>query len=215
MMKRKKLVDYVVADTHFGHEFMLKVEPTRALMLKNSSKRNFDDLMIDRWNTQVKDDDHILHLGDVVFKNSPKLTKRLKGDITLLVGNHDSKEHIEFYKSIGWDIIDDLRLLIPKADEYISDIKDNFSQERLSHRYLACLVQDTEDERVMFSHFPVFDDNVYDKKKYKDIVEILEYIFIQTDCTINIHGHTHSRPAKESFCNSACLELNEFNLKRV
>jgi len=66
-------------------------------------------------------------------------------------------------------------------------------------------------KRVIFSHFPIFDDNPYDKK-YSIITTILEYIFKETQCNINIHGHTHSKIAKENFCKSACLELNNFEI---
>ncbi len=67
----------------------------------------------------------------------------------------------------------------------------------------------------MFSHFPVFDDNIYDKEKYKHIAEPLEYLYTATGCNLNIHGHTHSKPAKEPFCKSACLELTEYEVKRL
>ena len=51
---------------------------------------------------------------------------------------------------------------------------------------------DIDDNRVLFSHFPVFDNNSYDKK-YQKITNILNRIFILTHCKINIHGHTHSK----------------------
>ena len=46
----------------------------------------------------------------------------------------------------------------------------------------------------MFSHYPVYDDNQYDRKnpKIAPRMETLENIYDLMDCDYNIHGHTHS-----------------------
>ena len=209
-----KIFDYVVSDTHFGHLNMQRVEPSRTTFTQMRGYSSFDEMIVQEWNDTVGEDEYILHLGDVVFKNVHKLTKRLNGNITLLVGNHDREEHITYYRGIGWKIIDSICLEIEKPLVFMTKLKSKFSKEVLSHRYVACLVVDIEGERVMFSHFPVFDDNKYDKK-YADITQVLEYLYIETGCSCNIHGHTHSKPAKESFCKSACLELTDYKIMKL
>ena len=61
----------------------------------------------------------------------------------------------------------------------------------------------------MFTHFPLFNDNPYDEK-YKNITDILQYLYKELDCDFNIHGHSHSKGAKEDFCISACVEKIDF-----
>jgi len=202
--------DYIIADTHFGHENILLYEPSRLQKARIEGYEDFDEFMIDVWNERVKPNDKVLHLGDFAFKNGYKIAQRLNGDITLIRGNHDRDEHIRFYKKLGWGIIDKITLNIPKPHIIFNSIKKSFSKEILSNKLLACLVCDIDDKRVMFSHFPVFDDNPYDKK-YSNITSVLEYIFEESKCDMNIHGHTHSHGAKEPFCKSACLELNDFD----
>ena len=116
-----------------------------------------------------------------------------------------------FYKKLGWKIIDKLILDIPKPHIIQNKLKKEFSKDELNDPLLACLVTDINNKRVIFSHFPVFDDNPYDKK-YRKITKILEFIFNETKCKVNYHGHTHSKRAKEDFCLNVCLELNEFQL---
>ncbi len=202
---------HISANTHFGHTNILLYEPSRLQKARMECYESFDEFIVDIWNDTVKKDDKILHLGDFAFKDGYRIAQKLNGDITLLIGNHDKKEHIGFYKKLGWKIIDKITFEIPKAHIVINSLKKEFTKEELSESLLACLICDLKDQRVMFSHFPVFDDNPYDKK-YSKITKVLEYIFKETKCDINIHGHTHSKRAKESFCRSACLELNDFKI---
>lgn len=208
------MIDYIIADTHFGHASMLEFEPSRKLEAIQCGYQNFDDMLMNRWNRTIDQKTTILHLGDVALKNAHSKLKRLQGDITLLVGNHDSVDAISFYKTLGWHIIDKIILDIPESQVYLETLSNLFTSKQLSHRFLAAWVVDIGEERVLFSHFPLFDDNPYDVK-YKPITEILEVLYLDANCTLNIHGHTHSQPAKESFCKSACLEMTYYEIKEL
>lgn len=79
---------FFVSDTHFGHANIIKY-----------SKRPFSDVdqmneaMIKNWNSQVKPNDTVWHLGDFAFMNLFKfkiLGRRLNGHINVCLGNHDS-----------------------------------------------------------------------------------------------------------------------------
>jgi calcineurin-like phosphoesterase family protein len=82
---------FVVSDTHFGHENILKFRDSNT----NELIRNFSDIhdmneyMVDRWNKTVNDDDIVYHLGDVYFGKGHEVLPRLKGRKRLLLGNHD------------------------------------------------------------------------------------------------------------------------------
>lgn len=81
-------MNYYIADTHFGHENIIRF-----------SKRPFanatemDKALIDNWNSRVTDDDDVYILGDFAYrsKNPMWYAKMLKGKKHLIVGNHDSK----------------------------------------------------------------------------------------------------------------------------
>lgn len=82
---------FVISDTHFGHENILKFRDSNT----NELIRNFSDIhdmneyIVDRWNKTVNDDDIVYHLGDVYFGKGHEVLPRLKGRKRLLLGNHD------------------------------------------------------------------------------------------------------------------------------
>lgn len=96
--------NYITADTHFGHTNINLYEPSRVSKAQTEGYDTFDEYMIDTWNDTVRDNDEVLHLGDFAFKDNYKIAEKLKGNITLIVGNYDKKEHIIFYKKLGWKI---------------------------------------------------------------------------------------------------------------
>lgn len=200
-------IKYITADTHFGHVSINFHEPSRITKAQIEGFKDFDEYMICTWNETVNDDDNVLHLGDFAFKDSYKIAKKLKGKVALIIGNHDKQKHLDFYKELGWKIIDNIVLDINGS----KDIYNKLPQDIINNRLLACLIKDVDGQRIMFSHFPVFDNNPYDEK-YKEVTTILEELFINLNCDTNIHGHTHSDIAKEKFCQSACLELNDFKM---
>lgn len=201
----------IIADTHFGHTNILKYEPIRIQKAKMEGYKDFDKFLIDWLNRNIKADDEVLHLGDVAFKDNYKLAKKLNGKITLIKGNHDKEKHIEFYKSIGWKVIEDIKIEVEDFDKsYLEYLKYKYDKKTLSRT--ACLVKDINNKRILFSHYPVFNDNPHDEK-YKKVTELLQEVFNICNCDINIHGHTHSYCVNDKRCINACLEANDFNPK--
>jgi calcineurin-like phosphoesterase family protein len=50
--------------------------------------------LIEAWNSVVKKDDEVFHLGDFCFKGYDKwveIIKQLNGQITIIKGNHDKQ----------------------------------------------------------------------------------------------------------------------------
>lgn len=84
------MTKFFISDTHFNHTNILKFE---------DEKRPFntievhDKVLIANWNRHVREDDEIIHLGDVCFKQSSTLDilmPQLNGIKTLILGNHDT-----------------------------------------------------------------------------------------------------------------------------
>lgn len=70
------------------HANILKYCPNR----KFTTIEEHDEFIINAWNSVVKDDDTIFHLGDFAFSvvdDSLPILSRLKGKKVLITGNHD------------------------------------------------------------------------------------------------------------------------------
>jgi len=80
---------YFTSDTHFSHqpEFLWKPRGF-------SSVEEMNEAIIERWNSIVKPNDIVYHLGDTMLNDNEKgieCFKRLNGQIFLIFGNHDSE----------------------------------------------------------------------------------------------------------------------------
>lgn len=210
---------FLIADTHFGHENISKHEPIRKYSAFNNGFKNVDDLMIYNWNKTISDGDTVFHLGDFAFKhkNIAELSNLLNGNKILLVGNHDKQKDINILEENGWKIIDSIVIDIDSSKKVMfimQKLNRIFQIDKNKNPLACCYIKDIGNSRVMFTHFPLFNDNPYDGK-YNNITKIFEYIYNELDCDINIHGHTHSKGAKKSFCKSVCVELIDFKPIRL
>jgi calcineurin-like phosphoesterase family protein len=83
-------MDFLTADTHFGHANVIHFDPRPFATIEER-----DEALIDRWNAKVKDRHRdVFHLGDFAFRNKRPIewyTSRLYGRIHLIFGNHDDK----------------------------------------------------------------------------------------------------------------------------
>ena len=100
-------VRYFISDTHFGHEKCWSTfkradgSPLRAF----SSTEEMDETMVERWNSVVKPEDSVYHLGDfVINRRFMHIGHRLNGRKRLVRGNHDLFKTQE-YIDIGFEEI--------------------------------------------------------------------------------------------------------------
>ena len=112
---------FVTSDWHFNHEKPFLYEP-----------RGFDAVwkmnneIIARYNSLVKMDDEVFVLGDCMLGNNAvgaECIKQLKGQIHLILGNHDTNNRVEIYRGC-WNICD---------IQYADRIKYNGYHFYLSH----------------------------------------------------------------------------------
>lgn len=93
---------FVIADTHFGHENIIKycsrpfqsVEEMNKVMLKN-------------WNNTVSQQDLVIHLGDLYLgkkAEAREFLKKLNGRKILIMGNHDNWSE-SFYRECGFETV--------------------------------------------------------------------------------------------------------------
>lgn len=88
---------WFTADTHFGYRGILAME-----------RRPWDDIarhdedLIHAWNSRVRPDHDVFHLGDFAMNSSAERCQsvfaRLNGRKHLVVGNHDGARHL----ALGW-----------------------------------------------------------------------------------------------------------------
>lgn len=92
---------WVISDTHFFHENILKFDGGRQ---EFATVKEMNSFMIERWNSVVKKGDKVYHLGDVAM--GPQYQQQiggvlnyLNGQKRLIVGNHDE---IPFLAKGSW-----------------------------------------------------------------------------------------------------------------
>lgn len=85
---------WVTSDTHFGHENIIKYcgRPFKSVYEMN-------ECLLNNWNSVVKPNDRVYHLGDVYFSSGFRedeawyFLQRLHGKKTLILGNHDNPQN--------------------------------------------------------------------------------------------------------------------------
>lgn len=108
---------FFISDTHFGHEKTCTTfkredgSPLRPF----ANAQEMDEEMIRRWNSVVRPDDKVYHLGDVVINlKHLSILNRLNGNKRLIRGNHDigrTKDYSLYFKEIyGVRVLEDMVL---------------------------------------------------------------------------------------------------------
>jgi calcineurin-like phosphoesterase family protein len=112
---------WVTSDQHWSHANILKFTDDEGDRIRPefSSVEEMDEVMIDRWNTNVTKQDIIYHCGDIYFdhvKFTTKILPRLNGHIRIIPGNHDDFRKIcnirRFEKVLYWRRFPEFGLLL-------------------------------------------------------------------------------------------------------
>lgn len=116
---------WVISDTHFHHDRMILYEG-----------RPFSDIeemncqLIKRWNQVVSKRDKVFHLGDFSFgsqRQVAEIINQLKGDIYLILGNHDRSHSDAWWLTAGiktvyrYPIIMDKYFMLSHEVMYLND----------------------------------------------------------------------------------------------
>lgn len=89
---------FLVSDTHFSHANILTFTKRDGTRLRPfSSVEEMDEHMIEKWNSVVRPQDKVYHLGDVAMhKRYIPMVGRCNGHKRLILGNHDDDD-MELY----------------------------------------------------------------------------------------------------------------------
>ena len=102
-------MDYLISDTHWGHSNIIKY-----------TDRPFNDVdtmnkvLIKNWNSVIKKNDRVFHLGDVCFFGKSRITElllQLRGKKILIKGNHDNNSN-KWYLDAGFSEVYDKPILM-------------------------------------------------------------------------------------------------------
>ena len=138
-------MNYFISDLHFCHTRVLTFTSEQAAIWREHGYNEFqeekfadinqyNETLISRWNSKVKEDDNVYILGDCGIGSTPKIIeclKQLKGNKHLIKGNHDFR-----YKNMP---------------EFTANFVDMQEQLRT-----GCSVN-KENVTVFMSHYPLFD----------------------------------------------------------
>lgn len=97
---------FYVSDTHLMHSRLLRMQPRNFQAIEEH-----DEHIIERWNSVVREEDIVYHLGDFAFalgRNADRIREifgRLKGSKYLVIGNHDQTRKGDLHPTLaalGW-----------------------------------------------------------------------------------------------------------------
>lgn len=93
-------MNYYIADTHFGHENIIRHDDRPF-----GSAEEMDKVLIQFWNNRVTNNDDIWIVGDFAFRSAESVAfyaKQLRGKKHLILGNHDrlTPEDRKYFVSI-------------------------------------------------------------------------------------------------------------------
>ena len=103
------MANYYISDIHIGHKHVLNCEESRNI--DNRPFKTLDEMhetILNNWNSIVRNCDHVYCLGDMVWRENDEsiaFVSQLKGNIHLVVGNHDSIKDYR-YKRLFVEICD-------------------------------------------------------------------------------------------------------------
>lgn len=97
---------FLISDTHFNHANILRFNRADGSPLRNfKDVEEMDEHMIECWNSVVRVQDKVYHLGDVTMNKqlNGAILRRLNGHKRLVRGNHDEapiKQYLQYFDEI-------------------------------------------------------------------------------------------------------------------
>jgi calcineurin-like phosphoesterase family protein len=97
---------FLISDTHFSHKGIVKFLRSDGITKERpwDNIEEMDEALVKNWNSVVRPEDKVYHLGDVVINRSAlPILNRLNGEKVLIKGNHDvfrANEYLAYFKDI-------------------------------------------------------------------------------------------------------------------
>ena len=169
---------WLISDTHFNFPEMLGFTDWEGEMTRPGfdNVQQIDEFMIDNWNSVVKPNDHVMHLGDIVQQDRQNWMDnnfyKLNGTCELIVGNHD---------------------VIPMM------AKGNWFTDISMWRQL-------QTEELLLSHVPLDADALIRPRYANGDRAVSKYDQTQWMTVTNVHGHLHTNPSPKGPYKCVCVE---------
>jgi calcineurin-like phosphoesterase family protein len=137
---------WFISDTHYGHEKTCtefkRADGSPLRPFANAEEMN--EVMVERWNTRVRPEDKVYHLGDVVIhKRFLPIVGRLNGSKRLVRGNHDvfkTREYLEYFKEVyGVRVLPDLGLVLSHIPLHLDSIRPRFGTNLHGHLHAGVI----------------------------------------------------------------------------
>jgi len=109
---------FFTSDTHFGHAAIIQY-----CSRPYKSVEEMNQVLIDNWNSKVKKDDIVYHLGDFIFGGSKlwyEIFSKLNGNIVLIMGNHDARNLRKDYDNLLYYRTNQLKINIDNTGIYLN-----------------------------------------------------------------------------------------------
>lgn len=117
---------FITSDTHFHHANII-----RYCNRPFHSVAEMDEALVQNWNSVVRPQDKVYHLGDVYFPQKEKsdwLFGRLNGTKVLILGNHDAgKDQTllkHFSRIYAWRFLKEFGLLLTHVPVHPSSLSE-------------------------------------------------------------------------------------------
>ena len=98
---------YAIADTHFGHTNIINVPGRRDMGF--SDVYEHDEYLVQKWNETVTKRDKVYLMGDIGYDSkgyvAGAIVPRLRGQIEVVGGNHDTAEICDLFHKVHGVVI--------------------------------------------------------------------------------------------------------------
>lgn len=176
---------WLTSDTHFCHNKEFLYRPRGF-----TNVWDMNEAIVNNWNEVVNPNDTVYLLGDVMLNDNEtglKLLKQLKGNIHIILGNHDTNTRIALYREC-WNVREVTRAAQIKYNGYhfflshYPCLTSNFDNDKpLKQRLISiCGHSHTQDPFADWKNNPIFhcelDSNNCYPWSLDDIIQKIEGI---------------------------------------
>lgn len=160
---------WLTSDLHFCHN--------REFLFKPRGFDNIEDMnnaIVERWNNVVDEYDEVYILGDLMLNNNAKgedLIRSLNGRLHIILGNHDTDNRVEIYKSI------------PSVDEILYATMLKYGKLHFFLTHYPCMTGNLEKEYLSQMTLNLFGHTHSKQKFYNDIPFMYNVSMDAHDCT--------------------------------
>lgn len=159
------MTTFFTADTHFRHKNIVHLGDGRPF----DDIHHHDEMIIKNFNSVIKPEDTLIHLGDVALGPWPEgleCVRRINGYKMLVPGNHDRISSVE---------------KPARREKFMTDYEDVFDQ--LCPEVVECFIGE---DKVLLSHYP------YTGESHEGRADRYTELRPVNEGRVLIHGHTHS-----------------------